>query len=70
MLEKLSSHLEKALFNMDRYGLRPSIKELEQLAKMELIDISQDDGWVISMKGSEYIKHYISTSNTSLKNSN
>jgi hypothetical protein len=60
MTDILNPELEKALFNMNKYGLKPPIKKLEELAKREFIDISQDDGWIVSTKGHEYLKNMTS----------
>ena len=45
MTQKLSADLEKALLYLHRYGLKPSMKDLEELIKQDLVEsIDVDDG--------------------------
>lgn len=56
MDDVLDRKLEKSLYLMKKIGLRPPVLELEELARKDYIDISEVDGWVITLKGFEYLK--------------
>lgn len=58
MDEIIDPKLEKALFIMNTYGLKPPVSDLEELAIRDLIDISEEDGWIVTLKGIEYIKNH------------
>lgn len=54
-MEKLPAPLETALLNLDRFGIRPSGKQLEELVRCEYLESDENDGWNTSYKGQEYL---------------
>ena len=67
-MNRIPSKLETALFNNDRFGIRPAIGELEELVKLEYLDNDENDGWSTSIKGREYIRQYKATIDSYYKN--
>ena len=61
MMNRIPSKLETALFNIDRFGIRPASDELAELARLEYLDNDENDGWNTSIKGREYIRQYKAT---------
>jgi hypothetical protein len=58
MHERVLPKLELSLLNVDRFGIRPPGKELEELVRLEYLESDENDGWNISSKGREYINLY------------